>query len=49
MRAVYEKNQGKLILEQTEYKNSNTGTISYMPAIFGLYCASVVIRDIIEK
>jgi tRNA threonylcarbamoyladenosine dehydratase len=29
-------------------KKSNVGTISYMPAIFGCYCASVVIRDLIR-
>jgi tRNA threonylcarbamoyladenosine dehydratase len=28
---------------------SITGTISYMPAIFGCCCASVVIRDLIEE
>lgn len=30
-------------------KRSVVGTISYMPAIFGCICASVVIRDIISK
>jgi tRNA threonylcarbamoyladenosine dehydratase len=29
-------------------KKSVVGTISYMPAIFGCFCASVVIRDLIE-
>ena len=29
-------------------KRSTTGTISYMPAVFGLFCASVVIRKITE-
>lgn len=29
-------------------KRSNTGTISYMPAAFGLACASVVIRDLTQ-
>lgn len=29
-------------------KKSTTGTISYMPAMFGCYCASVAIRDIME-
>lgn len=38
-----------IVLEKTQNKNSNVGTISYMPAIFGLFCASVVIRDLIEK
>ena len=28
-------------------KKTTVGTISYMPAIFGCYCASVVIRDLI--
>ena len=30
------------------YKKSIVGTISYMPPIFGCFCASVVIRDILE-
>ena len=30
-------------------KKSIVGTISYLPAIFGCYCASVVIRDLAEK
>lgn len=38
-----------IMLEKTQYKNSNVGTISYMPAIFGLFCASVAIRDLIEQ
>lgn len=29
-------------------KRSTVGTISYMPALFGMYCASVVIRSLIE-
>lgn len=28
-------------------KKSTVGTISYMPAVFGCYCASVVIRDLV--
>jgi tRNA A37 threonylcarbamoyladenosine dehydratase len=36
-------------LESGEFnKKSSVGTISYMPAIFGCICASVVIRGIIE-
>lgn len=31
----------------TKFKKSAYGTISYMPAAFGLLCASVVIRDLI--
>jgi len=30
------------------YKKSTTGTISYMPALFGLYLASHVIRELIK-
>jgi tRNA threonylcarbamoyladenosine dehydratase len=29
-------------------KKSNVGTISYMPAVFGCHCASVVIRELIK-
>ena len=28
-------------------KVSNVGTISYMPAAFGIFCASVVINDLL--
>lgn len=31
-----------------ENKKSTVGTISYMPALFGIYCASKVIRDLAE-
>lgn len=31
-----------------KYKKSILGTISYIPALFGAYCASVVIRDLSE-
>lgn len=31
-----------------ENKRSVVGTISYMPPIFGCYCASVVIRNLIN-
>ncbi len=39
------------VVEETgEYnKKSNVGTISYMPAAFGLFCASVVIRGLIGE
>jgi hypothetical protein len=30
-------------------KKSTVGTISYMPPIFGAYCASVVIRELIGE
>lgn len=32
-----------------ENKRSVVGTISYMPPVFGCYCASVVIRDLLGK
>jgi tRNA threonylcarbamoyladenosine dehydratase len=34
--------------EDERNKKSNVGTISYMPAVFGCFCASVVIRDLIS-
>ena len=37
-----------VILAESENKKSNVGTISYMPALFGCFCASVVIRDLIH-
>jgi tRNA threonylcarbamoyladenosine dehydratase len=33
-------------VEGEENKKSVVGTISYMPAIFGMFCASVVLRDL---
>jgi tRNA threonylcarbamoyladenosine dehydratase len=38
-----------IIEERSRNKNSNVGTISYMPAIFGMFCASVVIRSLIGE
>ncbi len=38
-----------IIIEQSQNKKTNVGTISYMPGIFGMFCASVVIRELIEK
>lgn len=41
--------RSSVILQEGEAnKKSNVGTISYMPAIFGCYCASVVLRDLLE-
>jgi tRNA threonylcarbamoyladenosine dehydratase len=37
-----------VLTEGEQNKKSNVGTISYMPAIFGCYCASVVINDLIK-
>lgn len=38
-----------VILQESENKKSNVGTISYMPPAFGCACASVVIKDLMEK
>ena len=32
-----------------EYKRTTIGTISYMPAVFGCWCASVCINDLIKR
>jgi tRNA A37 threonylcarbamoyladenosine dehydratase len=41
--------RSSVILQEGESnKKSNVGTISYMPAIFGCYCASVVIRELVS-
>lgn len=40
---------GSMILCEEANKKSNVGTISYMPAIFGCCCASVVIRDLLGE
>ena len=37
---------GAMILCEERNKKSNVGTISYIPALFGIGCASVVIRDL---
>ncbi len=39
---------GKIVYEASQNKKTNLGTISYMPAIFGLHTASQVIRDLIR-
>lgn len=36
------------VIDNETNKKSTVGTISYMPAIFGLTAASVVVRDLIE-
>lgn len=38
--------EGALILCEEQNKKSNVGTISYLPALFGIGCASVVLRDL---
>ena len=35
--------------ENEQNKVSNVGTISYLPATFGLFCASVVINEFLGK
>lgn len=44
-----EVREGAMILCEERNKKSNVGTISYMPAIFGCSCASVVIRGLIGE
>ncbi len=41
--------EGAMILCQEQNKKSNVGTISYIPALFGIGCASVVIRHLIGE
>lgn len=41
--------EGAMILCEEQNKKSNVGTISYLPALFGIGCASVVIRDLIGE
>lgn len=41
--------EGAMILCEEQNKKSNMGTISYLPAMFGIGCASVVIRDLIGE
>lgn len=41
--------EGSMIISEERNKKSNTGTISYMPAAFGCFCASVVIRGLIGE
>lgn len=41
--------EGAMILCEEPNKKSNVGTISYIPALFGIGCASVVIRGLIGE
>lgn len=41
--------EGAMLLCEEQNKKSNVGTISYIPALFGIGCASVVIRDLIGE
>lgn len=38
-----------MILCEEQNKKSNTGTISYLPALFGIGCASVVVRGLVGE
>ena len=38
-----------VLTDGTNYKKSAYGTMSYLPAVFGATCASVVIRDLIGE
>ena len=41
--------EGSMILCEEQNKKSNVGTISYLPALFGIGCASVVVRDLLGE
>lgn len=41
--------EGAVIIDEQTNKKSNAGTISYMPAVFGCACASVVVRDLMKE
>lgn len=41
--------EGAMVLCDETNKKSNTGTVSYMPAVFGCHCASVAIRGLISE
>jgi len=41
-------NAESIIIEESRNKKTNLGTISYMPATFGMFCSSVVLQDLLE-
>lgn len=41
--------EGAMIICEEINKKSNVGTVSYMPAVFGCACASVVLRSLIGE
>lgn len=41
--------EGAMILCEEQNKKSNVGTISYIPSLFGIGCASVVVRDLVGE
>ena len=42
-------NESAIVRVESRNKKSNVGTVSYMPAIFGCMCASVVIRGLLDR
>ena len=46
---VVPKSAVKINEEQEQNKLTTVGTISYMPAVFGCFAASVVVRDLLEE
>jgi tRNA A37 threonylcarbamoyladenosine dehydratase len=42
------KKDSLMLTDGANFKKSAFGTISYLPAVFGLTCASVVIREIVN-
>jgi tRNA threonylcarbamoyladenosine dehydratase len=43
------RKESLILTDGKNYKKSAYGTISYLPAVFGAVCASVVIRDLIGE
>ena len=41
--------EGAMVLCEEQNHKSQVGTVSYMPATFGIACASVVVRDLIRR
>ncbi len=41
--------EGAVLEERSQNKRTNIGTISYMPAVFGCFASSVVIRELIGR
>ena len=41
--------EGAMVLCEEQNHKSQVGTVSYMPATFGIACASVVVRDLIRQ
>ena len=41
--------EGAMVLCEEQNHKSQVGTVSYMPATFGIACASVVVRDLIKE